>query len=267
MTSKTPLAGFTVVITRPSHQAVPLVQRIQQSGGNVIEFPVLFIEAPAHPEEAEEILRDLANYDLAIFISANAVEYGLRIAAPFGAWPATLPVAAVGAATARMLEEHQLNVAIVPVRGFNSEALLACPEMHNVSGKRIIIFRGEGGRELLAQTLRQRGASVRYVEVYRRAKPAIDPEPLFEAWSRNAVNAIVVTSNEGLQNLFDLVGVAGQSNLRNTLLLVMSERAVELARQLGFTVPPCVVSPVSDEAVFQMLLQLARVASPASKAH
>ena len=251
------LTGFTVVITRPEHQAGPLIQRIQDAGGTVISFPVLAIEAPQHPEPIYEILSDLAHYDLAIFISANAVEYGLRFVVQRGPWPATLTVAAVGAATARALEEHQLKVSIAPASGFNSEALLACPELQNVAGKRIVIFRGEGGRELLAETLRQRGAEVRYVEVYRRAKPAADPAVLLDAWSRGAVNAVVVTSNEGLQNFFDLAGAAGQPYLRKTPLLVMSARAVELAKQLGIVVPPRVVSPVSDDAIFESLLQLA----------
>lgn len=252
------LVGFTVVITRPEHQAGPLTQRIQNAGGTVISFPVLFIEAPQHPEQALEVLRDLAQYELAIFISANAVEHGLRFVTQHGPWPATVQIAAVGAATARALQDHQLKVTITPASGFNSEALLACPALQNVRNKRIVIFRGEGGRELLAEMLRRRGAQVDYVEVYRRAKPAVDPAVLLDAWSRGAVNAVVLTSNEGLQNFFDLIGVAGQSHLRKTQLLVMSARAVELAQQLGVTVSPRIVSPVSDDGIFESLVQLAR---------
>lgn len=252
------LTGFTVVITRPEHQAGPLIQRIQNAGGTVISFPVLAIEATQNSEQVHEIVRDLVHYDLAIFISANAVEHGLRYVMQHGGWPANVQVAAVGAATARALEEYHLKVGIVPVSGFNSEALLACPELQTINGKRIVIFRGEGGREYLVQTLQQRGAFVRYVEVYRRAKPAVDPAVLLDAWSRSAVNAVVITSNEGFQNFFDLVGAAGQSHLRKTPLLVMSERAVELAHQLGVTEPPCVVTPVSDDAIFESLVQLAR---------
>lgn len=252
------LTGFTVVITRPEHQAGPLIQRIQNAGGTVISFPVLAIEATQHPEEVHEVARDLANYDLAIFISANAVEHGLRFVSSYGPWPAKVQVAAVGAATARALEDHRVKVTRVPDSAFNSEALLASPELQHVAGKRIAIFRGEGGRELLAETLRQRGAEVRYIDVYRRVKPAVDPNILLDAWSRDAVNAVVVTSNEGLQNFFELIGAKGQPHFRKTPLLVMSARAVALAQQLGVTTPPRVVSPVSDEAIFQALAQLAR---------
>jgi uroporphyrinogen-III synthase len=252
------LSGFTVVITRPEHQAQNLTQLVQNAGGAAILFPLLAIDEPRHPQPAIEIARALDRYDLAIFISANAVEHGLRYVDAHGHWPQSLRIAAVGAATARALQEHHRPAAIVPADGYNSEALLAHPELQNMHGKRVVIFRGEGGRELLGDTLKQRGAQVDYAEVYRRTKPPVDSQVLLDAWQRSGIDAIVVTSNESLQNLFDLVGPVGQAYLQRTQLVVMSERAAELARQLGVTVPARIVTPVSDAAILAALVDCAR---------
>jgi uroporphyrinogen-III synthase len=223
---------------------------------------VLSIDEPQQPQRVIDIVRSLDRYDVAIFISANAVEYGMRFINAHGRWPESLTVAAVGAATARALYEHHRRVAIVPAGGFNSEALLTHADLQNMRGKRVVIFRGEGGRELLAETLRQRGAHVDYAEVYRRTKPIVDPQILLDAWRRGTVDAIVVTSNESLQNLFDLVGSAGQPYLQRTQLVVTSERAAELARQLGVTVPARVVTLVSDVAILATLVDCARSHRP-----
>lgn len=249
------LTGFTVVITRPEPQSRALAQMIRDAGGNVISFPVLAIADTTHPERVQQIVANLHQVQLAIFISANAVQYGLR---QVSGWPANVRVAAVGAATAAALREHGHTNVIAPTSGFNSEALLALPELNAVRGQRVVIFRGEGGRELLADTLRARGAQVDYAEVYRRVKLIADATELMAAWSQRAVDAIVVTSNEVLQNLLDVLSVEGQRHLRNTQLLVTSMRAADLARELGIVVPPRVVSPVSDTAIFNALVDYAK---------
>lgn len=243
------LHGCTVVVTRPEHQAGNLCRLIEAAGGQVILFPVLAIAAPQDPQKVLAVLQRLVQFDLAVFISPNAVDYGLRYAAQVGGLPAHLQIAAVGAGTARALHAVGHPPTLVPQHDFNSEALLALAELQQVAGKKIIIFRGEGGREHLADTLRSRGARVEYVQVYRREKPPVERSVLLEAWTRNAISAIVVTSNESLQNLFDLVGSEGQAYLCDTQLVLVSQRAMELARHLGIRRAPVVAERAGDDAI------------------
>ncbi|MBI3774775.1 MAG: uroporphyrinogen-III synthase [Gammaproteobacteria bacterium] len=247
------LHGCTVVVTRPAHQADNLCRLIEAAGGKVILFPVLAIAPPQDPQAVLSVLQRLAQFDLAVFISPNAVDYGLRYAAQAGGVPSSLQIAAVGAGTARELHAAGHPPTLVPEHDFNSEALLALSALQQVTGKKVIIFRGEGGREHLANTLRSRGAQVEYVQVYRREKPPVDRAVLLEAWARNGISAIVVTSNESLQNLFDLIGSEGQVYLRDTQLVLVSQRAVELAQRLGVRRAPLIAERAGDNEIVAVL--------------
>jgi uroporphyrinogen-III synthase len=97
----------------------------------------------------------------------------------------------------------------------------------------VVIFRGDGGRELLGDTLRERGATVDYVECYRRARPNADIEPLLKRWGRGEIDAVTVSSSEGLRNLYDMLGKLGQAWLRRTPLFAPHARIAENARALG----------------------------------
>lgn len=247
------LHGVTVVVTRPEHQAGNLRDLIEAAGGKVILFPTLAIAPPQNLPAVLSVLQRLAHFDLAVFISPNAVDYGLRYAAQVGGLPSQLQIAAVGAGTARALQAAGHPPTLVPEHDFNSEALLALAALQQVAGKKVVIFRGEGGREHLADILRSRGAQVEYVQVYRREKPPVDRAVLLEAWARNGISAIVVTSNESLQNLYDMVGSEGQVYLRDTQLVLVSQRAVELARRLGVQRAPVVAERAGDDAIVAIL--------------
>jgi uroporphyrinogen-III synthase len=97
----------------------------------------------------------------------------------------------------------------------------------------VVIFRGAGGREALAETLRARGATVEYAECYRRVRPEFDAAPLLEAWARKGVDAVTVTSSEGLRNFADMIGPAGRERLPATPLFVPHPRIAEAAHELG----------------------------------
>ncbi len=251
------LTGLTIVVTRPQHQAQNLRSALEAAGAQVILFPTLEILPPLDSAICHALLDRITEFQIAIFNSPNAVEFGLRELARVGGLPAHIQVGAVGAGTARALAAAGHAPQLTPKEEFNSEALLAIDALNNVRDKNILIFRGDGGRELLADTLRARGASVAYAEVYRRAKPVIDPKPLLDAWTHNKLDAIVVTSNESLENLFELVGPSGNAALRRTQLLVASPRAVELANKLGAERTPIIVKPMSDDAIVQAVRQFA----------
>ena len=249
------LDGVGVLVTRPAHQAGNLCRLIEQHGGIAIPFPVIAISHPTNPAPLTDIISRLGAFDIAIFISANAVDYGLQAVNAAGGFPPGILLAAVGRSTANELSQAGYQVDLFPKDVFNSEALLALEALNNVAGKRIVIFRGEGGRELLASTLKQRGAVVEYAECYQRIKSTITPEDLQKLWSDpSPVNVITVTSNEGLQNLYDLVGDRYRQKLLDTPMVVVSERAVQLARQLGFRSPIMVASTASDDAMLEALV-------------
>ncbi len=233
MTAAGPLAGRGIVVTRPASQAAPLAAMIRAAGGRPILFPVLEILDTADIAPLIVAADGLDRFDLAIFISPNAVLRAMNQIVARRSWPRGLRAAAVGKGSARELKRFGITDVIAPARAFDSEGLLALPELQQVSGRRVVIFRGDGGRELLGDTLAARGADVEYVECYRRARPRADAAPLLRAWARNEVDAVTVTSSEGLRNLFEMVGRLGQSWLRRTPLLAPHPRIAAAARELG----------------------------------
>ena len=241
------LAGRTIVVTRPERQAGALADLIREAGGTPVVFPVLEIRDVDDPGPLAALVGRLAQFDLAVFISPNAVQKAMSSISARGGFPPGLLAATVGKGSAAELRRHGVAGVIAPSERFDSEALLELPQMQAVAGKRIVIFRGQGGRELLGDTLAARGATVEYAECYRRAKPDADPTPLLELWARDALSGIAITSSEGVRNLFEMVGPAGRGWLAQTLLFVPHERIAETARSLGST--RLVLTGPNDEGV------------------
>lgn len=251
----TPLAGRGIVITRPDRQAAGLAALIDAAGGHALRYPTIEIE-PLRTARLDALLARLADYDVLVFISRNAVEQGLARIRESGMALAPVPgrpvVAAIGAGTRRALETEGFATVIAPEGPADSEALLAEPALANVSGKRIAVFRGEGGRETLAAGLRARGATVDYAECYRRRAPALDPQPLVAQWLRGEVHAVTVSSGEGLANLAARLGEAARTLLVALPVFVPHPRVAEQARALG--VADVVVSGAADEDVLAALV-------------
>ena len=247
-----PLAGIHILVTRPAHQARALADHIQAAGGAPVLFPVLEILDTANQRPLLDLIERLDKFDLAIFVSPNAVRKAMNRIRERRTLPARLKIAAVGQGTARELRNFDVNEVIAPTIRFDSEALLDTPELTQVEGKHVVIFRGDGGRELLGETLLKRGASVEYVECYSRIKPNSDIAPLLLAWATGRINAITITSSEGLRNLCDMVGEAGQAPLKKTPLFASHERIVQAARKLGFS--QVILTPAGDDGLMEGLL-------------
>ncbi len=206
---------------------------IRSSGGEAVLFPAIEIVDPSDLTSLNKQIDLLHTFDLAIFISPAAVKRGVKQVRTRREWPARLPLAAVGPGSARALEVCGFQNIVAPAGQSDSEALLALPELNQVSGKRMVIFRGEGGREMLAETLRQRGAEVAYAECYRRAKPQASLAPILDAHQQTPLSAITITSTEALDNLFDMAGEANQPMLARIPFFVPHPRIAESARQRG----------------------------------
>ena len=218
------LHGVGVLVTRPKHQATSLVDAITQKGGVAIELPVM--EVIAH--DAATIEHDVASLlepDIAIFVSANAVRLGLAHAG-------AAKIAAIGPATAIAVRRHGREVDIQSVDGFDSEHLLNAEELQDVHGKVIRIVRGNVGRELLAKTLRSRGAIVEYLAIYRRQLPEYSSEELLEIteqWQAGMVDVVTIMSVESLQNLLKILPRECQELLVNASLVTPARRVVQEA--------------------------------------
>ncbi|MDD4911569.1 MAG: uroporphyrinogen-III synthase [Sideroxydans sp.] len=221
------LSGLNIVITRPREQALELTQRIQQQGGNVLLFPLLDI-APANNQVAlHAFAQRVASYDFLIFISPNAVKYGL---AALGKIPPSVKVASVGQSSAQALRDSGISHVIAPTERFDSESLLALPELTHVMGQRIAILRGDGGRELLGDTLKERGAKIEYITCYQRSKPELDPAALYAAQP----DALTVTSSEALAHLWQMLDNSDKSILSSLPLFVPHPRIAALAHEQGW---------------------------------
>lgn len=227
------LSGRVIVITRPREHAAGLVGEIRASGGEPLLFPAIEILPPEDSGALADRVSGLERFQLAIFISQTAATRGHALVTASRPWPDKLRVAAVGAGTAALLERLGFEAVIAPSGRADSEALAARPELRDLRGKSVVIFRGQGGREWLRTALEARGAHVEYVECYRRRRPRADAGPLLERWRRGGIDAVSVTSAEGLANFADMLGAAGAEFLRATPVFVPHPRVAEAAAGLG----------------------------------
>jgi uroporphyrinogen-III synthase len=216
-------------------------------------LPVIAI-TPVEHKDAEVYIRELDQANVAIFISANAVEQSIPLIqrdAPKN-WHQHTRLAVIGSATRAALEDAGLQADIIPKTGYNSEGLLEHPEMQAVAGKRVVIFKGVGGRMLLANTLQARGATVIEAITYRRELATSDPTYVQQQLRAGTITAVVVMSNESLDNLIAIVGL---KHLLGTPLVVISERTAKHARTLGFDRVRLVAPRADDHSIFEALME------------
>lgn len=248
-----PLRGLCVLVTRPREQAGRLARLIEQAGGDAFLFPTLEIVAPDDPDALRGLIDRIGEFNLALFISANAVTHGFAaVLARFPVWPAHLAVGAVGQATADALRERGVTALLAPAERFDSEALLELPALQDVRGKRVVIFRGQDGREHLAETLQARGARVEYARCYRRRRPQSDATGLRQALARGDIHAVTLTSVDAVRHLHDMLG-AETRHLRSLPAVVVSPRVAQACDEAGSGMTPVLARVASDEAIVDAL--------------
>jgi len=253
----TELADYRVLVTRPAHQADHFSRGVEQAGGVAIRFPTINI---CPTTSCSILLQDpqrLKAFDFAIFVSANAVDWAFTQLKK-NVFPESLRCIAVGRKTLSALERHGQSEVITPDTDYSSESLLAQPELQSMQNKKVVIFRGEGGRELLARTLRERGAIVQYAEVYRRCLPEYTDEQISAIVHGMPISVVMMTSSESLNNLVTLFNRIDKQYLLSLPLILGSDRMFETARQLGFITPPVIAPDPSDGAMLRVLLAWAK---------
>lgn len=232
-----PLAGLRVLVTRPAHQAQGQIEQLAALGAEPVPLPLLEIQEidESEPDAFNSIKAKVLDLDLytgVIFVSPNASRIGARWIDEY--WP-QLPLGvqwlAIGAATAKTLSALDIPAYHV-TGGFDSEALLADPLLQQVAEQRFLIMRGEGGRELLGDTLSARGARIDYADLYRRICPRYSAADIKSTIYTQRLSAILITSGEALYNLLELAGT--EPDLLSTELIVPSARIAEIAQARGF---------------------------------
>lgn len=246
------LDGRGVLVTRPAHQAEHLAQLIVGAAGKPVLFPVLEILDASDLQPLYALIDRLDDFDFAIFISPNAVNKVMNLIKSRRGLPPRLKIAAIGRGSSKELKHFGVTGIIAPTARFDSENLLEMPQLQAVAGQRIVIFRGDGGREVLGDTLTERGAHIEYAECYRRSRPNASAGGLLRQWSRNEINAVTVTSSEGLRNLYDMLGKLGRQWLKTTPVFVPHPRIQEVVRELGLEYG--VVTPAGDEGLVQGMI-------------
>jgi uroporphyrinogen-III synthase len=227
------LRGRRIVVTRPLAQAGHLAEQLDALGAIPMRFPVLAIADVEDRRPLLDAAIRLDGFDLVVFVSPNAVVKALDVMLAHRTWPADLKAATLGRSSERELAARGVKRIISPQVRFDSEALLETPELAEVRGWRVLICRGDGGRELLGETLVARGASVEYLTVYRRSKPSLDPAPLLRLWEAGQIDAVTLTSSEGLRNMIEMIGHLGHAWLKNTPTFVPHARIAEQAQRFG----------------------------------
>ena len=255
------LTGKKILVTRPKQQSESLCKMIESKGGEAIRFPVMHIKPPAETHALREILSRVADYDIGIFISQNAVNQVMKLLNKDIHALYILKLVAVGKATARSLKQAGFDEITHADSVASTETLLELPILQAdlLKGSRIIIFRGVGGRELLANILAERGATVEYAEVYQRVPVHYENTVLDKIWLHERPDYTVVTSNEGLQYLFDMVNPQQKPGLLETQLVVLGSRMAELAMDLGFRKKPVIAGETSDKGLLKAIIKAAGV--------
>jgi uroporphyrinogen-III synthase len=272
------LQGQVILNTRPAHQQAELTQMLQFDGARVLSFPLIEIEsinnaaAPQSPAQSvlppisppiwPPISRPISDYDILLFVSRNAVEGAFRFIETTDLRASTC-FGVIGSATrtalAAALDGSHLDLdgCLVADEPFNSETLLQAQALQQVAGKRVLILRGQHGRNLLGDELVLRGAEVDYAEVYRRAVPRHEVKIFSQLTAPCFPTLVILTSNEGMHNLFKLVDASAARALCRVPWLLISERMLESARKLGHNATVLIARNASDKGIRQTICEWA----------
>ena len=233
-----PISGnqaASVLVTRPRGQAGELCAGVAQAGFTVHSLPMLQLLPVAELAPPQlRLVQDLDQFQHIIFVSGNAVRFGMAwIEACWPVLPMGLEWYAVGDATARLLLAFGIR-AHTPGTEMSSEGLLDLRQLQDLTGQRVLLVKGEGGRQTLAARLGERGGRVEELACYRRMAPALAPGELAQKLTQWNTGLIMISSGEGFANLLALLSPAETTKFRDITLLVPSGRVAQMALAAGF---------------------------------
>lgn len=245
---------MSILITRPNPAGQALAQRLNNAGRKAFQAPLIEIAAGRELPLLETKLNKLRSGDCLFLLSKNAVSYAnWQLNQLQQSWPDTLFYYGIGPSTASKFQSLSGLTVSYPEQGETSEDLLTLPALHQVQNKRILLLRGNGGRDLLATVLRQRGAIVDECECYQRLFIDYSSETFSAQWENAQIDTLVVTSGEMLQQLFELVAKPKKAWLLHCHLIVVSERLATIAEALGWK-NITVADSANNDALFRALI-------------
>ncbi len=242
-----------VLVTRPAAQADEWVARLQACDLDAVALPLIAIDSPPDAAAVATAWHGLAQQALVVFVSPNAAERFFAQRPPGAVWPPDTRAAAVGPGTAAALRAAGVAAAAIDMPAadaaqFDSESLWAVLGDAAWAGRRVLMARGDGGRDWLADRLREHGAAVAHVAVYRRAAPrlsAAQAAQLQAALRDPAAHLWFFSSSEAIDHLQGLVGA---HDWQAAMALATHPRIADRARRLGIgRVLPC--RPGFDDVV------------------
>jgi uroporphyrinogen-III synthase len=249
------LKGLSVLVTRPAQQAEPFCELLASHQANIYRFPVMQVVPAPDQQAIVARMRSVLPVSKIIFISANAVMHGIPLLEVADKGFATdAQLVAIGSATTKSLEQMGYVPRITPREPFNSEALLSLPQMEHVAGESILLVKGQGGRGMLNNKLRERGAIVHEVELYSREKANPDPA-VFNDFMTAANPVVAITSVTGLEYLFDLLDEEQAHWARNEArFLVPGDRVADELHTFRVHTKPLIALNATDEVMLQTLI-------------
>lgn len=223
---------MTVLVTRPGLEGQALCQQLVDDGIAAIHHPLIRIVDNSPSEPLSDLLQ---TSDIIIAVSQHAVTSAQRILAQSNqSWPSSALYLGVGQKTAHILSKACKQKVNYP-QVSDSEHLLRLPELRNVQDKAILILRGNGGRELIRESLINQGARVSYCETYRREYIPINHHNTYPLWVEQEISKIVITSQEQLEYFTSNTPDEYSNWLFTRHLFVPSQRIAERAQQLGYS--------------------------------
>ncbi|MDX2320671.1 MAG: uroporphyrinogen-III synthase [Moritella sp.] len=243
------------LITRPRAKGEQLARQIEAADGAALCCPFIDISAGSEFNKVSSLLEKLQPDDYIIAISDNAVNYAnTSLINEHRTWPQRINYIAVGPTTAKCWRLHGIKNTNVP-NTHDSEGVLKLLQNASVEHKNIVILRGNGGRETMAEDLIKRSANVTYCEVYQRTAPTYDPELLINKWQQFAINSVIITSGEILGNLIKTIPYTALPWILNLHFIVPSQRIAALAHKLGIE-HVTIASGASNNSLFNAVKQL-----------
>jgi uroporphyrinogen-III synthase len=239
---------MTPLILRPQPAADELAALLRQQGHQPVVCPLLNYLPGS---ELSQLKHKLAQVDIVIAVSMAAVQYAsAQLANQQQSWPSHCTYLAVGVATAAQWQQQ--GVPVISPENACSEGLLALPALQSVSGKNILILRGDGGRELLSDVLSQQGATVCYLECYRRHYLYTDGAALLREWQAAGVDSVIISSSQLFRQLITLLPNTASDWLTQQHWFVPSQRAADEIHEAGFATVT-IMSGVQHDAVVAAL--------------
>ena len=254
MSHEQPRSKLNCLVTRPAHQSGPLNQLLTNAGFNPINFPTIAIVAASPTPFLRDLQENIKHYDLVLFVSRNAVDFSFKFL-DSSRLPASLQFGVIGKGSWLALKKQGIESQLIPANSYNSEGLLESPGLQQMIDRRVLIMRGQEGRNLLGDTLRERGARVDYCEVYRRQLPAVSAQDYAKLVAGHDPDIVIFTSAEGIKNCFQLVSEEQARQLRELPWLLISDRMRETARDLGHNGEIIIADGASVQGIMLALRQ------------